>query len=194
MISCCVLLFQTEFFNLSFKLLLFFISKLVKSVCLWLVDKLFMSDSLRCFTASLVCVSRPPFSSRLVPLQWAVASSTEALSALFWNPWEPEGLFNVLQHVTPHLLPFMWVLSLSRGGCDIPELTHLPCQPYHSALGVCWSLLTFPVLDSLGEWRLMWTEVIGLYHLCAEAVQAGNAAPPSPTLVCNCAGSGSFAA
>lgn len=34
----------------------------------------------------------------------------------------------------------------------------------------------------------MWAEVIGLYHLGAEALQAGNAAPPSPTLLCNCAG------
>lgn len=75
MISCCVLLFQAEFFNLSFELLLLFISKLVKSVCLWLVAKLLMSDSRKCFIASLIHASGPRSSLCLVTWSVGVRSS-----------------------------------------------------------------------------------------------------------------------
>lgn len=110
------------------------------------------------------------------------------LSALFWKPMGAWRAVQCPATRNPTPAPIHVGFILGQGGCGTPELTHLPCQPYHSALGVCWILLTFPVLGSLGEWRLMWAEAIGLYHLCAEAVQAGSAAPPSPALVCNCAG------
>lgn len=65
-------------------------------------------------------------------------------------------------------------------------------SPALPALSLCsWCVLdslTVPVVDSLREWRLVWTGVIGLCHLWAGAVQASRAAPPSPTLLCNCAG------